>query len=156
MSKNILSKIVLLVGIVLLGNNLIAQSKPKPKFKPPVVKTFFGGMRGTTDSVTIVTMQKLIDTTLQVVDAKGNIYPTTHFVFTFKRIGVVENDSTGKVTPESDLAAAEFTTTPLPDIWRKTIKETVVAGEEIHFSDIIVTDNKGNYFYAPDVKIAIR
>src|ERR1700749_4096500 len=115
MSKNILSKIVLLICIVLLGNTVIAQSKPKPKFKPPVVTTFFGSMHGTNDSVTILTMQKLIDTTLRVMDAKGNIYPITHFVFTFKRIGVVENDSTGKVTPESDLAAGEFTATPLPD-----------------------------------------
>jgi hypothetical protein len=159
MLKNILLKIVLLLVVITTCNYAMAQKKPKAKnskFKPPVVKTFFAGMHGVKDSVNVATGKQIIDSSLKVVDAKGNSYTITHYQFALKRIGGVENDSTGIVTPVSDIVADNFTTTPLTDIWRKTIRETLTKGQEFHFVDIIVTDNKGNYFYAPEVRIGIQ
>jgi hypothetical protein len=157
MPKNILSKIVLMITIAIVSNNAMAQKKPKTStFKPPVVKSSIGGVHGTKDSVSVTTTQQIIDSAIRVVDAKGTTYTITHYQFVFKRLGAVENDSTGKVTSVSDLAAGEFISTPLTDIWRKTIKETAVAGEELYFTDIIVKDSKGHVFYAPEIRIGIK
>jgi hypothetical protein len=160
MLKNILTKIALLLLIVMASNTVIAQRKSKTaktaKFKPPVIKTFFAGIHGVKDSVPVATGKQIIDSSLTVTDAKGNSYTITHYQFAFKRIGGLENDSTGVVSAVSDIVADNFIATPLTDIWRKTIRETLTKGEEFHFTDIIVTDNKGNYFYAPEVRIGIK
>jgi hypothetical protein len=158
MLKNILSKIVLLLFIVLAANTVIAQKKAKKntRFKPPVVKTYFAGIRGTTDIIPVAEGKTIIDSSLKIVDAKGNSYTVTHYQFAFTRIGGIENDSTGVVSPVTDIVADNFIATPLTDIWRKTIRETLTKGEQFHFTDIIVTDNKGNYFYAPEVIIGIK
>jgi hypothetical protein len=157
MRKNIVSKIILLLAIVIVSNNVIAQKKPKTvAFKPPVVTSSMAGFQGTKDSVTIATLQKVIDSSIRIVDAKGVTYTITHYQFVFKKVGVVENDSTGQVTPVSDLSAGQFSKTPLPDVWRKTIKETAVAGDEIYFTDIIASDDKGHVFYAPEIRIGIN
>jgi hypothetical protein len=155
MSKNTFLKIVLFLFIVTIGNHAIAQKKPA-KFKPPVVKTYFAGINGSKDSVNVATGKQIIDSSLKVIDAKGNSYTITHYQFALKRMGSIENDSTGVVSATSDIVADNFTSTPLTDIWRKTIRETLVKGEEFHFVDIIVTDDKGNYFYAPEVRIGIK
>ena len=155
MSKNIFLKIVLFLFIITITNDVIAQKKPA-KFKPPVVKTYFAGINGSKDSVNVATGKAIIDSSLKVIDAKGNTYTITHYQFALKRIGSIEDDSTGVVSSTSDIVADNFTSTPLTDIWRKTIRETLVKGEEFHFVDIIVTDDKGNYFYAPEVKIGIK
>ena len=155
MSKNTFLKIVLFLFIVTIRNHAIAQKKPA-KFKPPVVKTYFAGINGSKDSVNVATGKAIIDSSLKVIDAKGNTYTITHYQFALKRIGSIEDDSTGVVSSTSDIVADNFTSTPLTDIWRKTIRETLVKGEEFHFVDIIVTDDKGNYFYAPEVRIGIK
>jgi hypothetical protein len=155
MSKNIFLKIVLFLFIITITNDVIAQKKPA-KFKPPVVKTYFAGINGSKDSVNVATGKAIIDSSLKVIDAKGNTYTITHYQFALKRIGSIEDDSTGVVSSTSDIVADNFTSTPLTDIWRKTIRETLVKGEEFHFVDIIVTDDKGNYFYAPEVRIGIK
>jgi hypothetical protein len=159
MNKKSCLKIVLLLFIVAVSNNVFAQAKPRskaPKFKPPVAKTYLAGIRGSGDIVDVATGVRIIDSSLKVVDAKGNIYTITYYQFAFKRVGVTEDDSTGVVSPETDFAADHFTSTPLPPLWRNTIKETLIAGEEFHFFDIIVTDGKGQYFFAPEVKIGIK
>jgi sensor histidine kinase YesM len=158
MLKNILSKIVLLLFIVLAANTVIAQKKAKKntRFKPPVVKTSFAGIYGSKDIIPVAEGKTIIDSSLKIVDAKGNSYTVTHYQFAFTRIGGIENDSTGVVSPVTDIVADNFTSTPLTDIWRKTIRETLTKGEQFHFTDIIVTDNKGNYFYAPEVIIGIK
>jgi hypothetical protein len=155
MPKNILSKVILLLLLAIVTNNINAQTKPK-KFKPPVVKTYFAGIHGTKDTISVVLGKQIIDSSLKIVDAKGTSYTVTHYEFTFKRIGGLENDSTGVITPVEDMVADQFSTTPLTDIWRKSIRETLTKGEEFRFCDIIVTDNNGHYFYAPEVKIAIK
>jgi hypothetical protein len=157
MLKNISSKIILGLFILLAANNAIAQKKTKSaKFKPPVVKTSFAGIYGNKEIIPVALGKTIIDSLLKVVDAKGNVYTITHYQFAFTRIGGLENDSTGVVSAVSDIVADNFTTTPLTDIWRKTIRETLTKGEEFHFCDIIVMDNKGNYFYAPEVRIGIK
>jgi hypothetical protein len=155
--KTFFLKIVLLLFIIAAGNNVMAQTKPvKNKFKPPVVKTYLGKIFGTANILPVMDGLQIIDSSLKVVDAKGNLYTITYYQFAFKRVGVSEDDSTGKVVPESDYAADHFTTTPLPDLWRNTIKQTLTAGEDIHFFDIIVKDSKEHFFYAPQLKISFR
>jgi hypothetical protein len=156
MPKNICYTIILLLCIVIVSNDAIGQTNPTPvKFKPPVVTTSLDGISGLTATMPVSKGKQIIDSSLKIMDTKGNLYTITYYEFAFTRVGAVEDDSTGKVTPTTELIADHFYATPLTDIWRKTIRETLVAGEIFHFTDIIVKDSKGNIFYAPELKIAM-
>ena len=155
-----------LLAILLMTacNSVFAQTPQKPspaapaatKFKPPVVKTTLGKSTDTSSTVTVEEGKEIIALPLKITDEKNNSYTISSYQFSFKRIGIKEDEETGKTSPQTDMVADRFTATPLPEIWRNTIKETLVAGEEFYFFDIIVMDKKGNRFFAPELKIAIQ
>jgi hypothetical protein len=127
------------------------------KFKPPVVQTYLGGY--TSDTPRIISADEgknIIGLYLRVTDKKNNKYTITHYGFSYTRVGVTEDEETGAVSPETDMIADDFTTTPLPPVWAKTIQDTLQKGEELHFYDVIVKDIKGRIFYAPDLKFIIQ
>lgn len=144
------------------GSEIVAQATQKPvqaptaKFKPPVVKTVLGNnISGISPVVTVEEGKEIIASPLRIVDEKNNNYTISSYQFSFKRVGVSE-DSTGKIIPQTDMVADRFTATPLPEIWRNTIKETLEKGEELYFFDIIVMDKEGRRFFAPELKILVQ
>lgn len=134
---------------------------PKPvtapllKNKLPVVKTFLGKFTGITNDCSAEQAKQLITQPLRIADDKNVEYKLSSYQFSYKRIGVTEDEETGKVSPQTDIVADRFTTTPLPEIWQSNIKESLHKGEELFFFDVIVFDKQGKLFFAPELKITI-
>jgi hypothetical protein len=156
-------KIVCFLLVLLSSTVVVAQKKSDTtitkvaKFKPPVLKTFLGGY--TADSARKISVDEgknIIGLFLRVTDKAGIKYTITHYGFAYTRIGVTENEQTGDVTPETDVIADDFTTTPLSGIWVKNIKDGLQKGEQLHFYDVIVKDAKGRIIRAPELTFVIQ
>lgn len=151
-----------LFTLVILGTTLMFAQKPvKPattsssNSKKPFAKTFLGEVTGTLSMKTDQANQ-LITQPLKIIDDKKVPYVISSYQFSYKRIGVTEDEATGKTALQSDIVADRFTTTPLPAVWQKNIIEGLHTGEELYFFDIIVFDKHGRRFFAPELKITIQ
>jgi len=143
-------------------NLTFAQQKPAAKktntaikIKPPKLFTVLGVAK---DSVVMPVDQAkaLIGASLKVTDDKNNPLTITYYQFLYKRKAMTEDEETGKFTPTFSIASDYFTATPLPIKWTNIIKESLVAGEELYFFDVIAKDAQGHPFYAPNVKIITK
>jgi hypothetical protein len=156
MIRNFCTYYILFTAALFAGNSAIAQAAAKPaakpvvKFKPPEVKT------GNTVVAGVEEVKNLISQPLKIADSKNTFYTVTSYQFTYKRIGITEDEATGKTSPQSDIVSRQFETTPLPEIWQTNIAETLHSGEALHFFDIIVLDKLGRRFFAPELKITIQ
>lgn len=126
------------------------------KNKLPVVITFLGKFTGITNNCSAELAKQMITLPLKIIDNKDVEYKISSYQFSYKRIGVTENEETGKVSPQTDIVADRFTVTPLPEIWLSNIKESLHKGEELFFFDVIVFDKIGKLFFAPELKIIIQ
>ena len=149
-----------LLPVVVMAQKLVKPAKPVNapalKNKLPVVSTSLGKFTGVANNCTAEQAKQLITQPISITDDKNVAYKLSSYQFSYKRIGVTENEETGKVSPQTDIAADRFTVTPLPDIWQSNIKEFLHAGEELFFFDVIVFDKQGKLFFAPELKIMIQ
>ena len=146
---------------LLCATLMFAQKPAKPvtpptgNVKKPQVKTYIGKITGTI-SMNADEARQVVTLPLKVTDDKNVGYVISSYQFAYKRIGITEDEETGKTAVQSDLAAERFTTTPLPAVWQKNIIEGLHKGEELYFFDIIVFDKQGRLFFAPEIKITIQ
>jgi hypothetical protein len=126
------------------------------KFKPPVTKTYLGKYSGVNAICSVEEGKQLITLLLKITDDKNNAYKISSYQFAYTRKGVTEDEQTGKVSPQSDMVADRFMTTPLPAIWQSNIAESLHKGEELFFFDVIVFDKQNRLFFAPELKITIQ
>ncbi len=149
-----------LLPAVVMAQKPVKPAKPVTapvvKKKLPVVKTFLGKFTGIANDCPAEQAKQLITQSLRISDDKNVEYKLSSYQFSYKRIGVTENEETGKVSPQTDIAADRFTITPLPEIWQSNIKESLHKGEELFFFDVIVFDKQGKLFFAPEIKIIIQ
>lgn len=159
------SVFITLFAVILLQAVVMAQKPAKPtkptttavvKYKLPSVKTFLGRFTGLVNNCSAEQTKELITQPLRIADDKNGEYKLSSYQFSYKRIGVTEDEETGKVSPQTDIVADRFTVTPLPEIWQSNIKESLHKGEELYFFDVIVFDKKGKLFFAPEIKIIIQ
>ena len=150
------------LGVLALfcGKSLIAQNKtsaasPATAAKKPNVQTYLGTAKGLLTLSADEAVQ-LIALPLTIVDDKNVNYPISSYRFVYQRLGVTEDELTGKVTPQRNIASDRFTSTPLPMVWQNNIKDGLHKDEELYFFDIIVISNAGIRFFAPEIKITIR
>lgn len=150
------------LGFFLAGvTTTLAQKPARPvaspgaKYKKPVVKSWLGKTTGTS-ALNAEEAKLLVALPLKITDDKKLEYVISSYQFLYKRIGVTEDEETGKAALQSDIVAQRFTTTPLPAIWQKNISEGLHKGEELYIFDIIVFDKQGRRFFAPELKIAIQ
>jgi hypothetical protein len=154
--------LVTLLTALLLKENAFAQNTPataaRPivKFKPPVVTTSLGTVSGNNAVAELTLAKNLLSQPLKITDPKGGVYTIASYHFTYKRIGITEDEETGKTSPQTDIVSRQFETTPLPDVWQTNISESLHTGESLHFFDIIVLDKAGRRFFAPQLKITIE
>lgn len=155
---------VLFTFILLLLNTANTSGQKKPvktaptpgtTNKRPAVKSYLGNVSGTI-SLKAEEGRKLVAQPIKVTDDKNVNYVISSYQFAYKRIGVTEDEATGKTSPQSDIAADRFTVTPLPAVWQQNIVEGLHRGEELYFFDIIVFDKQGRRFFAPEIKISIQ
>ena len=149
--------------VLLLSSGIIPAQKPGntatvpagAKFKRPNVKASIGKYTGRT-SISAEEGKQLVTQPIKIVDDKNVAYTISSYQFAYKRIGITEDEETGKTSPQSDIAADRFTSTPLPPVWQKNITDGLHSGEELYFFDIIVFDKQGRRFLAPEIQITIR
>ena len=147
--------------VLLSGTAMFGQKPGKPVVPPaaqhkrPLVKSWLGKVTGIT-TLSAEEARQLITLPLKITDDKNIDYVISSYQFAYKRIGVTEDEQTGKTSEQNDMAAARFTTTPLPPVWQKNIIEGLHKGEELYFFDIIVFDKQGRRFFAPELKIIIQ
>lgn len=163
MRSNINYHSLLLVLILFFGSSEVTAQQPKKvpakpfvKFKPPVVNSFLGKYTGQATVITPDEGKVLISQPLIIKDEKNTVYKLVTYQFVYKRVGVTEDEATGKLSPQSDIVAERFETPTIPPLWQNIIKEDLHKGEEFYYLDIIVLDDKGRRFFAPDLKITIQ
>lgn len=148
--------IFILVSLILISVSVHAQQIQKvPKFKPPVVNTYLG-IRQNGDSVVTEEAVQLVGLPLKVTDKEKNVYKVDTYQFAYKKKSAVENEETGKIHTTFTLSAARFDHSPLPDVWIKNIQNGLKRDEELYFFDILVEDNQGRKFFAPEIKITVK
>jgi len=149
-----------LLPAIVMAQKPVKPAKPVTgnvvKNKLPVVKTFLGKFTGITNNCSAEQAKQLMTQPLIITDDKNLEYKLSSYQFSYKRIGVTEDEETGKVSPQTDIVADRFTVTPLPEIWQSNIKETLHKGEELFFFDVIVFDKQGKLFFAPELKLIIQ
>ncbi|MEO6550330.1 MAG: hypothetical protein ABIN94_20160 [Ferruginibacter sp.] len=144
------------------GNMLFAQrtggtaaAASSQKNRKLVVKSSLGKATGNI-SLSADEAITIISQPLKISGDKNIEYTISSYQLAYKRVGITEDEETGKTSPQSDMAAQRFTTTPLPAVWQKNITEGIHAGEELYFFDIIAFDKQGRRFFAPELKITIQ
>jgi hypothetical protein len=133
-----------------------ATAQPAAKFKPPKLYTAIGTKKDSIITVNSTEAVALINQPLVVTDDKKGVYTISSYQCMYKRRAVTEDEETGKVTPITSNAIQRFSSTPLSEIWRRTIGEQLRSGEEISFFDIVVKDAQNRLMFAPAIKIVVK
>src|SRR5688572_5714756 len=109
-------KILMVVLLLAVSLSATAQTKPAVKYKPLPLTTLLGGYK---DSVTIsvAEAERILGEKLYIVDSKKGVYGISSYQVAYRKIGVTEDEQTGKVSPTYTLVANLFKTTPLPANW---------------------------------------
>ena len=155
--------IIFCVGIFcILSTTILTAQKTSPittpippPFKRPNVKTYWGSTATGTIELSVESASKLISQPLRIIDDKNVGYLISSYQFAYKRIGITEDEVTGKISPQSEIVANRFYISTLPLVWQNNIKEGLQKGEELYFFDIVVISNSGFRFFAPDLKITL-
>jgi hypothetical protein len=148
-------KILLVLALTIFSFAGFAQTKPATKFKPPQLFTQLGTYRDSVQ-VTVAEAEALTSQTLKIFDGAKGTYTVSSYIFIYKKIGVTEDEQTGKVSPTSNIVANTFKVTPLPQVWIDQVRDQVKAGDELHFVDVIAKNSKGQIMYAPNLKLIVR
>jgi len=132
-----------------------AQTKPAAKFKPPPLSTIMGGYKDSA-TITVADAERIVGEKIYVADNKKVAYSISSYQFAYRKLGVTEDETTGKVSPTFTLQSSLFKTTPLSPNWIAQLKENVKAGDELWFFDVIAKDAQGRVMYAPDIKFKVK
>jgi len=132
-----------------------AKEVPVQKFKPPKLKCSLGN-RSDTVAVPVDEATLLIARPLVITDDKKTLYTISSYQCLYKSKGVTEDEESGKVSPVTSVVAQVFKTTPLSEVWVRTIAEQLKSGEEISFYDIVVKDPQGHLMFAPNLKLVVQ
>ncbi len=158
----VLKNSLVLCCLLVVTTMAVAQTKPVKakvvpvqKYRGPKLKSSLGS-RSDSAVITVDEALHLIMLPLNIVDDKKNAYSISSYQCMYKRRAVTENEETGKVTPITSIVANVFKTTPLPEIWKKTITEELKSGEELFFFDIVAKDAQGHLMFAPNLKLIIQ
>lgn len=128
---------------------------PVKKFKQPKLYTTLGSFKDSS-GVAIDQVLNSLHLPLKIVDDKNVEYKISSYQFMYKRLGVTEDEKTGKVSPTSSISSARFSTTPLPELWVNTIGQDLKSGEELYFFDVIAKDAEGRVMVASSLKIIVQ
>ena len=145
--------IALTACMLCISTGVFAQGA-QPKFKAPRV---YATLQNYKDSVVLSAEEAktLIDKTLVFKDANGVTHKIARYLFIYKKLVPVERED-GSIGTNSTLVAQVFQASPLPELWVNNIRLDLKKGEELIFTDIILTAPGGQNFYAKPLKIVIK
>ena len=125
------------------------------KFKPPVVQTMWGNSKNEA-TVTKEEAIRMLSMPIKIVDSGNHIFTVDNYRFLYRSKSIVENEQTGKKEVAFTVTSNKFTATPLSNAWVDNIKNSLKPDEQLFFFDVLVRDDKGRLFFAPDIKITIQ
>ena len=125
------------------------------KFKPPVVQTVWGDYKNDA-RVSTEEAVKLLSMPVKIVDSGRHNYTIDNYRFLYRSKSIVENEQTGKKEVSFTVTSDKFTTTPLSKVWIDNIRNGLKQDEQLFFFDVLVKDDQGRLFFAPDLKITLQ
>ncbi len=125
------------------------------KLKAPKFTVTLGGYKDAS-FVEPKVADSIITLPLKIVDAKNIVYSISSYQFLYRKIVVSEDEATGKPYNTTAVKSSLFKVSPLPALWQSVIRENLRPTEELMFFDIIVKDDKGNFMYAPNLKLTLQ
>jgi hypothetical protein len=151
-----LSKTIFFLLLLFSGVHAIAQPKNKNTLKKPVLHSYWGNTKGGNIPLEKV-LQLILDSTITVVSDKKEIMTVARFFVHYRSLDSYEDETTGKLVQrynsEGDYIRERNT---LSDTWRKSIFESVKAGDEVIITELYVRDKEGYLFLAPEIKISVK
>jgi hypothetical protein len=145
-----MKKLLLFLLISFTANQLVlAQPKPaaKPIARPPIKIKFKGKTywNNYTDSATVTPEEAiaLLSQPIVAKDSKNTTLVIVSYQFLYKRLGVTEDEETGKTSPATTIVSRRFEKTPLPELWQRNITEQLHSGEELEFFDVVIKNPTG-------------
>lgn len=136
------------------GYSQQVQTQKVTPFKPPIVNTFLGN-HPNNDTVNLEEGSKILSLPLIVKDSKGVNYKIVTYQFLYRRKSYIEDSATGKLKANFTINVSRFDSARLSPLWAKNISEGLRSDEEFYYFDILVQDEQGRKFNAPDLKIFI-
>ncbi|MEO6818097.1 MAG: hypothetical protein ABI266_07150 [Ginsengibacter sp.] len=125
------------------------------KFKPPVVQTTWGNSKSDA-KVTKDEAVKMLSLPIKIIDSSGRNYTIDNYRFLYRSKSLVENEQTGQKEVSFTVTSDKFVTSPISKIWIDNIVNGLQSDEQFFLFDVMVKDDKGRLFFAPDLKITIQ
>jgi hypothetical protein len=125
------------------------------KLKAPKFTVTLGGYKDAS-LIEAKIADSIITLPIKVVDAKDISYSLSSYQFLYRKIVVSEDEATGKPYNTTSVKSSLFKISPLPALWLGVVRENLRPTEELMFFDIIVKDDKGNFMYAPNLKLTLK
>jgi hypothetical protein len=148
---------ITLIFTTLSTIQISAQTAPAKfvKYTPPKLFTSLGVVKDSSKAP-VAQAKAILGQRLTIQDEKGKkTYAIQSYQFLYRK-RVVTEDEAGNPQPATSLLAKQFYNgDSLPAAWVATMREEMLAGEELYFFDIIVKDDKGRIMYAPTLKIFV-
>ncbi|MBY0478286.1 MAG: hypothetical protein K2Q24_11610 [Chitinophagaceae bacterium] len=155
MKKPVKNIVLLCLLFTVLCLHSTAQQKPAPTLKPPPLQSFWGSTKG--GNLPLEMVLGIIDSALWVMDDKKVRYRISRFMIVYKSKDKFEDEKTGEIKTRFNITSANFKNSGLlSSIWQKSLYEQIKKDDELMITDIIVQNNKGSYFAAPDIIIRIQ
>ena len=164
--KNSLIKFILVVGVFLIGSISSDAQVKKPVAKktdtqkpaenvPLKLKPLWGNHPG--GNMLVADGIKYADSSLRVIDDKGNRYPVISFKFIYRRKASITDDATGTVKNTWDVVATDIVgEISLSEVWRNTIKESLQRDEEWLIDYITIKDKTGKKVMTTPINIKFK
>lgn len=134
----------------LVSANLSAQKNKVPESSVPYPKitASLGEYKGGNISAEILI--RIIDSSLTVLDEKGNQFTIVRFRSIYKFKSSYEDPQTGERKVTDDMRVNDFSNTNMmTELWRQSIKDNVKQGDQMILDNIIVRLKNGSKMMAP-------
>ena len=136
---------------------VLAQNNKKPAtIQPPFPKVAvtLGGFSG--GDITSDILSRIIDSSLIARDEKGTQYTIVRFRSIYKFKSSYEDSETGIRKTTDDMRINDFSNTGImTELWRQSIKDNMVKGDQMILDNVIVQLKNGNKIMAPAITFKV-
>lgn len=136
---------------------VVAQNNKKPAATPPPlpkVTITIGGFKG--GDISSAILSRIIDSSLVARDEKGNQYTIVRFRAIYKFKSSYEDPQTGGRKTTDDMRINDFRNTSImTELWRQSIKDNMVKGDQMILDNMIVQLKNGNKVMAPAITFKV-
>ena len=101
-------------------------------------------------------LKRIVDSSLNVVDAKGNKYAVVSFTVNYMFMSSFAEEGSEEKKSVKDLRSIDFfDTNKLSADWAESIKDNVQVNDELLINKVVVRGKNGKKMFAPDAKYKV-